>query len=174
LKAVKLIFLPTKNKQLINKYLGANKIGVGIINDGVVLSNPRRTFHAPPGEGFRPTETAVHHRQNVVNLVVGALQEAKIQVIIYKIESNNCKKLLKDPKIEIDAIAYTKGPGMGAPLQVGAIVARTLAQLWEKPIIPVNHCIGHIEMGRLITGADNPVILYVSGGNTQVRDLIIF
>ena len=53
-------------------------------------------------------------------------------------------------------------------LQVGAIVARTLSQLWKKPLIPVNHCIGHIEMGRLITGADNPVVLYVSGGNTQV------
>nr|CAD2151610.1 unnamed protein product [Meloidogyne enterolobii] len=57
---------------------------------------------------------------------------------------------------------------MGAPLQVGAVVARTLAQLWKKPVIPVNHCVGHIEMGRLITGAKNPVILYVSGGNTQV------
>jgi N6-L-threonylcarbamoyladenine synthase len=57
---------------------------------------------------------------------------------------------------------------MGAPLQVGAVVARTLSQLWEKPILPVNHCVGHIEMGRLITGAQNPVILYVSGGNTQV------
>lgn len=57
---------------------------------------------------------------------------------------------------------------MGAPLQVGAIVARTLSLTWKKPIIPVNHCVGHIEMGRLITGADNPVVLYVSGGNTQV------
>ena len=32
----------------------------------------------------------------------------------------------------------------------------------------VNHCIGHIEMGRLITGANNPTVLYVSGGNTQI------
>lgn len=59
----------------------ANKIGVGIIRDGAVLSNPRSTFHAPPGEGFRPAETAVHHRQNCVSLVLKALQEAKIQVI---------------------------------------------------------------------------------------------
>lgn len=51
---------------------------------------------------------------------------------------------------------------------VGALVGRTLAQLWGLPLIPVNHCIGHIEMGRLITGATNPVVLYVSGGNTQV------
>ncbi|CAL2035573.1 unnamed protein product [Caenorhabditis brenneri] len=130
----------------------ANKIGVGIIRDGEVLSNPRATFHAPPGEGFRPTETAQHHRQQIVRLVGEALREANI----------------KDPEQEIDGIAYTKGPGMGAPLQVGAIVARTLSLTWKKPIIPVNHCVGHIEMGRLITGADNPVVLYVSGGNTQV------
>ena len=57
---------------------------------------------------------------------------------------------------------------MGAPLVSVAIVARTVAQLWQKPIIGVNHCIGHIEMGRLITGAENPTVLYVSGGNTQV------
>jgi N6-L-threonylcarbamoyladenine synthase len=58
---------------------------------------------------------------------------------------------------------------MGAPLVGCAVVARTLAQLWgNKPIVGVNHCIGHIEMGRLITGADNPTVLYVSGGNTQV------
>lgn len=130
----------------------ANKIGVGIIKNGEVLSNPRQTFYGPPGEGFRPTETARHHRQHVISIVLQALREAKI--------INPCK--------EITAIAYTKGPGMGAPLQIGAIVARTLAQIWEIPIIPVNHCIGHIEMGRLITGAENPVILYVSGGNTQV------
>ena len=60
------------------------------------------------------------------------------------------------------------GPGMGAPLVSTAIVARTVALLWKKPIIGVNHCVGHIEMGRLITGADNPTVLYVSGGNTQV------
>jgi N6-L-threonylcarbamoyladenine synthase len=69
---------------------------------------------------------------------------------------------------DIDAVAFTQGPGMGAPLVVMAVVARTLAQLWNKPLLGVNHCVGHIEMGRLITGADNPTVLYVSGGNTQV------
>uniref|UniRef100_A0A0N5AB43 N(6)-L-threonylcarbamoyladenine synthase n=1 Tax=Syphacia muris TaxID=451379 RepID=A0A0N5AB43_9BILA len=130
----------------------ANKISVGIIRDGVVLSNPRDTFHAPAGEGFRPTETAAHHRQHIIPILLKALREANI----------------KKPKDEIDGIAYTKGPGMGGPLQIGAVVARTLSLMWKKPIYPVNHCVGHIEMGRLITGAQNPVVLYVSGGNTQV------
>jgi N6-L-threonylcarbamoyladenine synthase len=57
---------------------------------------------------------------------------------------------------------------MGAPLQVSAIVVRVLSLLWKKPIVGVNHCVAHIEMGRIVTGADDPVVLYVSGGNTQV------
>lgn len=128
----------------------ANKIGIGIIRDGEVLSNPRATYITPPGEGFQPSETAKHHRQHVLRLTKQALEEAKVE-----------------PK-DLDAICYTKGPGMGAPLLTVALVARTLSQLWNKPIIGVNHCIGHIEMGRLITGARNPTVLYVSGGNTQV------
>ncbi|KAF3957305.1 hypothetical protein CMV_017667 [Castanea mollissima] len=57
---------------------------------------------------------------------------------------------------------------MGAPLQVAAVVVRILSQLWKKPIVAVNHCVAHIAMGRIVTGADDPVVLYVSGGNTQV------
>ncbi len=62
-----------------------------------------------------------------------------------------------------------QGPGMGGPLVSCAVVARMLAQLWKVPIVAVNHCVGHIEMGRIVTGAEDPVVLYVSGGNTQVR-----
>ena len=58
---------------------------------------------------------------------------------------------------------------MGGPLVSCAVVARMLSQLWGKPLIGVNHCVGHIEMGRIATGAADPVVLYVSGGNTQVR-----
>jgi len=53
-------------------------------------------------------------------------------------------------------------------LQSVALVARTLALLYDKPLVGVNHCVGHIEIARTITHAQNPVVLYVSGGNTQV------
>lgn len=43
-----------------------------------------------------------------------------------------------------------------------------LSLLWKKPLVAVNHCVAHIEMGRVVTGAEDPVVLYVSGGNTQV------
>jgi len=57
---------------------------------------------------------------------------------------------------------------MGATLRSCAMVARMLSLLWEIPIIAVNHCVAHIEMGRVATRCANPVVLYVSGGNTQV------
>jgi N6-L-threonylcarbamoyladenine synthase len=142
-----------KDKKLIALGIegSANKIGVGIITStGEILSNPRKTFITPPGEGFRPKETADHHRREVLGILRNALDIAKI-----KLE-------------DIDVFCYTKGPGMAQPLSVGALVIRTLAQMYNKPIIGVNHCIGHIEMGRCATGAINPTILYVSGGNTQV------
>uniref|UniRef100_A0A9J8CKA1 N(6)-L-threonylcarbamoyladenine synthase n=2 Tax=Cyprinus carpio TaxID=7962 RepID=A0A9J8CKA1_CYPCA len=130
----------------------ANKIGVGIIRDGEVLSNPRRTYITPPGQGFLPGETAKHHRGVILTVLQEALDEAGLKAA------------------DIDCVAYTKGPGMGAPLVTVAIVARTVAQLWGKPLLGVNHCIGHIEMGRLITNAQNPTVLYVSGGNTQISN----
>ncbi|XP_071447511.1 probable tRNA N6-adenosine threonylcarbamoyltransferase isoform X2 [Hetaerina americana] len=128
----------------------ANKLGIGIIRDGKVISNRRRTYISPPGEGFLPKATAEHHRANILELLHETLTEAEVT-----------------PE-EIDVICYTKGPGMGSPLVSVAVVARTVAQLWCKPIIGVNHCIGHIEMGRLVTKCSNPIVLYVSGGNTQV------
>ena len=144
----------------------ANKLGIGIIqhnspskspdpgtkksSQAKILSNIRHTFHAPPGEGFLPKDTAKHHRAWISRLVAQALAEAHVAIA------------------DIDCICYTKGPGMGAPLTSVAIAARTLALLWDKPLVGVNHCVGHIEMGRTITGAGNPVVLYVSGGNTQV------
>mmetsp|Transcript_17150 Transcript_17150/g.23685 ORF Transcript_17150/g.23685 Transcript_17150/m.23685 type:complete len:338 (+) Transcript_17150:59-1072(+) len=129
----------------------ANKIGVGICtSEGDILANPRKTYITPPGTGFLPRETALHHQEHILGLVKEALATADMK-----------------PE-DLDCLCYTKGPGMGGPLVSSAVVLRTLAQLWNKPIVAVNHCVAHIEMGRVVTGAQNPVVLYVSGGNTQV------
>jgi N6-L-threonylcarbamoyladenine synthase len=134
----------------------ANKLGVGLIlhpakgGPAHILANIRHTFVSPPGEGFLPKDTAKHHRSWVIQLVQQAMKQAEVSVA------------------DVDCICYTKGPGMGAPLQSVAIAARMLSLLWDKKLVGVNHCVGHIEMGREITGATNPVVLYVSGGNTQV------
>lgn len=59
----------------------ANKLGVGIIKDGVVLSNPRKTYITPPGEGFMPKETARHHREKVLEVLKLALEQAKVRYV---------------------------------------------------------------------------------------------
>ncbi|KAI9229854.1 MAG: glycoprotease family-domain-containing protein [Piptocephalis tieghemiana] len=137
----------------------ANKLAVGLIRHVVregqedevtILANIRHTYITPPGEGFLPRLTAAHHREHIVPLLQQAFAEANIT------------------HRDINVICYTKGPGMGSPLISVAVVARTLSLLWKKPLLGVNHCVGHIEMGRQVTGAQNPVVLYVSGGNTQV------
>lgn len=108
----------------------ANKIGIGIMihpTDGSapqVLANIRHTYNSPPGEGFLPKDTARHHRAWVVKLVKRALREARVRVQ------------------DVDCICYTKGPGMGAPLQSVAIAARMLSLLWGKKLVGVNHCVG--------------------------------
>ena len=120
---------------------------------GWVTWTTARTFHSPPGTGFLPQDPAALHRSHFVSLAAAALAEAEIS----------------SPADEIDCVCYTRGPGMGAPLTSVAVAARALSLLWGgKPLVGVNHCVGHIEMGRVITGAANPVVLYVSGGNTQV------
>ena len=111
----------------------ANKLGVGLIlhpksgsGPAQILSNIRHTFVSPPGEGFLPKDTAKHHRAWVVRLVKQALKEAGVGVD------------------DVDCICYTKGPGMGAPLQSVAVAARMLAQLWGKELVGVNHCVGRM------------------------------
>ncbi|BGP31192.1 putative tRNA threonylcarbamoyladenosine biosynthesis protein kae1 [Rhodotorula toruloides] len=147
----------------------ANKLGVGLILHSPpsssaqgttsaigdpatvsILSNIRHTYVTPPGEGFLPSDTARHHKRWISEVVEKALQEGG--------------KTTED----VDVVCFTKGPGMGAPLQTVALVARTLALMYDKPLIGVNHCVGHIETGRLITASPSPIVLYVSGGNTQV------
>eukprot|EP00158_Paraphelidium_tribonemae_P003100 Partr_v1_DN25887_c0_g1_i2_m3014 putative O-sialoglycoprotein endopeptidase len=128
----------------------ANKLGVGIVQDGQIIANERRTYITPPGHGFLPRLTAAHHRSHIVALIKKAMDTARVT------------------RDDIDVVSFTQGPGMGAPLSSVAVVARVLALSWDKPLVGVNHCIGHIEMGRLITRARDPIVLYVSGGNTQV------
>lgn len=111
----------------------ANKLGVGVIRhlaDGgpaQILCNIRHTFVSPPGEGFLPKDTAKHHRSWVVKLVKQAMKETGITVN------------------DIDCVCYTKGPGMGAPLQSVAIAARMLSLLWNKELVGVNHCVGRMS-----------------------------
>ncbi|KAL9090170.1 MAG: hypothetical protein Q9165_005450 [Trypethelium subeluteriae] len=131
-----------------------------------ILANLRHTFVSPPGTGFLPRETAQHHRRWVVRLIKQALKQAA--EVLEREEGGGREGGVKGVIERLDCVCYTKGPGMGAPLGAVAVAARTVAGLWGKRVVGVNHCVGHIEMGRTITSSSNPIVLYVSGGNTQI------
>lgn len=117
---------------------------------GKILSDVRKIYRPPGGEGIHPREASRHHIENSSTVLSECLQEAKIDI--------------KD----LDVISYAAGPGLGPCLRVGAVVARALASYYDIPIYPVNHAIGHIELGKLLTGAKNPLVLLVSGGHTML------
>lgn len=128
----------------------AEKTGIGIVNQqGKILASQHAQL-IPQKGGIHPREAAEHHNQKIPQLITQALQEAQLT--------------LKD----IDLISFAQGPGLGPCLRTIATAARTLSLALQKPIIGVNHCIGHIEIGNLLGNIQHPVTLYVSGGNTQI------
>lgn len=142
-----------KNKNLI--CLGiestAHTFGIGIADgSGKILANAKDVYKPKEGYGIIPMEAAKHHSEKAEEILQKALNEAKIS--------------LKD----IDIIAFSAGPGLPPCLRAGARFAESPSARLEKPLIPVNHCVSHIEIGKLASGAKDPVTLYVSGGNTQV------
>ena len=117
---------------------------------GKILSDVRKIYRPSNGEGIHPREASRHHIENSSSVLSECLKDAKISI--------------KD----LDLISYAAGPGLGPCLRVGAVVARSLASFYKIPIYPVNHAIGHIELGKLLTGASNPLVLLVSGGHTML------
>jgi universal protein Kae1 len=128
----------------------ADDFSVGILSfKGEVLANEISAFMPETG-GIHPREAARHHAEVAGKVLAEALQKAGVR-----------------PQ-EIKVIAFSQGPGLGPCLRTGATAARALASFLQVPLVGVNHCVAHIEIGKLVTGAKDPLTLYVSGGNTIV------
>ncbi len=128
----------------------ADNLGVGVAaSDGAILANELST-HVPEEGGIHPREAARHHSEQMGNAISRALEAAGIEAR------------------EIDLVAFSQGPGLGPCLRTGATAARALSAYLRVPLVGVNHCVAHIEIGRLATGLQDPLTLYVSGGNTIV------
>ncbi|WP_273402256.1 tRNA (adenosine(37)-N6)-threonylcarbamoyltransferase complex transferase subunit TsaD [Traorella massiliensis] len=70
---------------------------------------------------------------------------------------------------DIDAVAFTQGPGLIGSLHVGVQAAKTLAWAFKKPLVPVHHIAGHIYANRLVSELHFPLLaLVVSGGHTEL------
>lgn len=127
----------------------AHTFGVGVVDGGKVLANEKAMYRIGTN-GMIPRSVAQHHMQHANGVVRAALDRAGIGVR------------------DISGVGYTRGPGIGTCLQVGQLVAKTIASELGVPIVPVNHGIGHIEIVRSMSGLKDPVVLYVSGGNSQI------
>ena len=103
--------------------------------------------YVPPHGGIHPREAAQHHAA-VAAEVIG--------------------KVLAEAGDEIDGVAFSIGPGLGPSLRTVATAARSLALKYDVPLIGVNHCVAHVEIGRWYTKFSDPIVLYASGANTQV------
>jgi N6-L-threonylcarbamoyladenine synthase len=123
----------------------AHTFGIGICRDDKIIANVKDVYSSEKS-GIHPDECSRHHENVKEEVMEKALKEAGISI--------------KD----IDAVAYSKGPGLPPCLKVGLKFAMSL----KKPLIEVNHCVAHIEIGKHATKCKDPIVLYVSGGNTQI------
>jgi len=138
----------------------AHTFGVSIVRSNIdsteyekssceILSNEKDSYTTKSG-GMIPRELAEHHYKVAPLVVKQALEKSGI------------------PLNEINLISFSQGPGIGNALRCGAITARQLALKQNIPLIGVNHCIAHLEIGRKLCNAPDPVMLYASGANTQI------
>ena len=125
----------------------AHTFSVGIVEGEKVLANVK-DMYVPPHGGINPLDAKEHHIKVKESVLENALNEAKIRFD------------------DIGLIAYAAGPGLPPCLKVGAEFAKQIAA--NRPIIAVNHGVAHIEIGRLLCKCDDPIVVYVSGGNTQI------
>ncbi|MDE1862130.1 MAG: tRNA (adenosine(37)-N6)-threonylcarbamoyltransferase complex transferase subunit TsaD [Thaumarchaeota archaeon] len=117
---------------------------------GRILADVRRIYRPPEGEGIHPREASRHHAENSPHVLSECLASAGVGIS------------------DLDIVSYAAGPGLGPCLRIGAVVARSIASYYGIPIYPVNHALGHIELGKMLTGARDPLVLLVSGGHTMI------
>jgi len=129
----------------------AHTFSVSVVTSGrEILSDEKSVYKPPEGRGIHPTEAAQLHHEVAPLVVKRALLNAGVGMS------------------GIHCVAYSAGPGLGPCLRVGGVVARTLALKYRKPLTPVHHAIGHIELANLLTKTKDPLVLLVSGGHTQI------
>jgi N6-L-threonylcarbamoyladenine synthase/N6-L-threonylcarbamoyladenine synthase/protein kinase Bud32 len=132
----------------------AHSIGVGIVKEYnkkcKVLSNLIKIYRPEHG-GIHPREAANHHATYIADLIKESVKNSGLNFS------------------DINLVSFSRGPGLGPCLRTAATAARALSLTIKKPIIGVNHCVAHLEIGRgTINNCDDPVLLYTSGANTQV------
>ena len=130
-------------------------LSAAVVNEKEVISEVESPYEPVIG-GIHPREAAQHHASEIKGVISDVLSNAKEKGI---------------PPNKLSAVAFSQGPGMGPCLRTVATAARALCLTLGIPLIGVNHCIAHIEVGRWNNRVKDPVVLYTSGANSQVLSL---
>ena len=131
----------------------AHTFGIGLASiDGTIILDFSDQY-TPEKGGIHPREASEHHAKVARKILDVAL------------------KSLKENEGELVAIGFSKGPGLGPCLRVGATIARALAAYLDLPLYGVHHGVAHIEIGKKLTGARDPLVVLVSGGHTVITAL---
>jgi len=130
----------------------AHTFGIGIIdNKGKIYANIKKQYTSQEkGVGIKPYDASIFHYQHAMDALKEALEASKLSIH------------------DINVISFARSPGLGPCLSVGATFARSLALKYNKPIAGVNHCVAHLEIGKTLMKAKDPLFIYTSGANTQI------
>ncbi len=127
-------------------------LSAALVEEKGVIYEKSATY-VPARGGIHPREAAQHHAEHMARVVGDVLAHARAA------------------GQRSDAIAFSQGPGLGPCLRTVATAARVLSLRFGLPLVGVNHCVAHIEVGKWQSGARDPAIIYVSGANSQVLAL---
>ncbi len=121
--------------------------------------------YEPDSGGIHPREAAEHMHEAIPRVVETALEHAReLQEAADERESSEGRS----DSPPVDAVAFSRGPGLGPCLRIVGTAARALSQTLDVPLIGVNHMVAHLEIGRHTSGFDSPVCLNASGANAHL------
>ena len=115
--------------------------------------------YEPESGGIHPREAAEHMRGAIPTVVDRAMEVARERD---EADGNG------EEGPPVDAVAFSRGPGLGPCLRIVATAARALAGVLGVPLVGVNHMVAHLEIGRHRSGFDSPVCLNASGANAHL------
>lgn len=131
----------------------SHTFGVGLVeqrgSEVRIIANVNKRY-VPVKGGIHPREASIHHSRTAPQVIRETLASTGLRIE------------------DLDAVAVALGPGLGPCIRVGATIARFLSAFYRKPLIPVNHAVAHVEIGKFINNFKDPVVVYISGGNTLI------
>lgn len=115
--------------------------------DGKILSEVREMYKSLD-KGIVPNKCAEFLKSVKDKVIKNAILESKVN--------------------KFDLVAFSQGPGMPLSLWIGANAAEELSKKYKIPLVPVNHLIAHLEIGKLMCKVKDPVYILATGANTQI------